>query len=205
MTIAWLFFAAVGTTTARHFKQLMPNTKPFGLPLWFALHRPAMYLCVLLSLAGALFTYLYVGGFCGFLVDGWNPHPILGILTLVGAIAQPIMAFFRPHPGEGKRWLFNIAHLSVGWSTFALAEATVTLGTHLKALVMPRWAMLLMYAFIAYDLIMDGSLESIRYKIKRDGESPQLAQTKSVLWAGHIGVCLVVASAMLIAIYGVAT
>ena len=29
-------------------------------------------------------------------------HPITGIIVLVLAVIQPIMALFRPHPGEAK-------------------------------------------------------------------------------------------------------
>ena len=29
-------------------------------------------------------------------------HPITGIIVLVLAVIQPIMALFRPHPGEDK-------------------------------------------------------------------------------------------------------
>lgn len=29
-------------------------------------------------------------------------HPVTGIIVLVLAVIQPIMALFRPHPGEAK-------------------------------------------------------------------------------------------------------
>jgi hypothetical protein len=32
-----------------------------------------------------------------------NPHPIFGLFVFLGALAQPIMAFFRPHPGTNYR------------------------------------------------------------------------------------------------------
>ena len=37
-------------------------------------------------------------------------HPITGIIVLVLAVIQPIMALFRPHPGEAKYvdWLTSV-------------------------------------------------------------------------------------------------
>ena len=77
-------------------------------------------------------------------------HPITGIFVLVLAVIQPIMAVFRPHPGEEKyvwrvffsffslmypqcscslllvllffrRYIFNWAHRGVGLSALILA------------------------------------------------------------------------------------
>lgn len=43
-----------------------------------------------------------------------NPHAILGTVTTILCFFQPIGAYFRPHPGTQKRFIFNWAHWLVG-------------------------------------------------------------------------------------------
>jgi len=32
-----------------------------------------------------------------------NPHAAVGMVSIVGVVVQPIMAYFRPHPGTENR------------------------------------------------------------------------------------------------------
>ena len=42
-------------------------------------------------------------------------HPITGIIVLVLAVIQPIMALFRPHPGEAKYVDFFLRYFLYSW------------------------------------------------------------------------------------------
>ena len=43
-----------------------------------------------------------------------NPHPALGLVCVITAFIQPLMALLRPHPESDKRWMFNVAHWLFG-------------------------------------------------------------------------------------------
>ncbi|PFX26311.1 putative ferric-chelate reductase 1 [Stylophora pistillata] len=86
-------------------------------------------------------------------------HPITGILVLVLAVIQPIMAAFRPHPGEEKRYIFNWAHRGVGLSALILAVVTVFFGLRLPDSRLGDPALYFMIAYcvalilvVAYDI-----------------------------------------------------
>jgi hypothetical protein len=48
-------------------------------------------------------------------------HAMVGILAVVLAWFQPIMAVFRCHPGGTFRFIFNYLHFAAGISAWALA------------------------------------------------------------------------------------
>ena len=54
-----------------------------------------------------------------------NGHAAVGMAAFVLAFIQPFMAFIRPHPNDSKRWIFNIAHQSVGLSAILLSFVTI--------------------------------------------------------------------------------
>lgn len=93
-------------------------------------------------------------------VDGWvsesiseNPHPLIGCITtgclkflfelwffeciitciseIVLAFIQPFMAMMRPLPNAPNRYIFNWAHMLVGYSAHILASKLYSLVTSL--------------------------------------------------------------------------
>ncbi len=54
-----------------------------------------------------------------------NGHAAVGMAAFVLAFIQPFMAFLRPHPDSSKRWIFNIAHQSVGLSAILLSFVAI--------------------------------------------------------------------------------
>ncbi|KAJ7388047.1 DOMON domain-containing protein frrs1L [Desmophyllum pertusum] len=124
MTIAWVLFAFVGLFTARYMRQVWEPTELFGVKAWFAVHRTLMTLTVLLTVTGIIVIFVQVNGWS----VGAGPHPYLGIIVLVLALAQPIMAAFRPHPGEPRRNIFNWAHRIVGTTALILGVVTIYFG-----------------------------------------------------------------------------
>ncbi|KAJ7379080.1 DOMON domain-containing protein frrs1L [Desmophyllum pertusum] len=124
MTITWVLFASVGLFTARYMRKVWEPTHLLGLKAWFAFHRILMTLSVLLTVTGVIVIFVHVNGWS----DGAGPHPYFGIVVLVLALAQPIMAAFRPHPGEPRRNIFNWAHRIVGITALNLGVVTIYYG-----------------------------------------------------------------------------
>ncbi|KAM7431939.1 DOMON domain-containing protein frrs1L [Porites harrisoni] len=98
MTLAWLLFAFVGLFTARYMRQVWEPTKLLGEKAWFTVHRTLMIITLLLTITGTIVIFVFIDGYS----SSAQPHPSLGIVTIALALIQPIMAAFRPHPGEPK-------------------------------------------------------------------------------------------------------
>lgn len=147
MTAAWLFSASLGILFARYFRLTWVGRQLMGKDLWFVvspaspyLHRSLFqfvtyYVCyvtrqfhrILMVLTWALTLVAVVLIFVE--LDGWtsvpistNPHSLIGMIVTVLAFIQPIMAYFRPHPGTPRRFIFNWAHWLVGNSAHILAS-----------------------------------------------------------------------------------
>lgn len=67
-----------------------------------------------------------------------NPHPVIGLVTIILALVQPIMALMRPHPGTKNRPIFNWAHWAVGNSAFILGVTAIFLAGNLAAISIPK-------------------------------------------------------------------
>ena len=87
--------------------------------------RLLMSSTVIFSLMGLLFVVIEKKGFEPIALGG--AHPVLGLITLLLAVTNPIMALFRPHPGTTHRPIFNWAHWAVGNSAHLLAVVTIFL------------------------------------------------------------------------------
>ena len=51
-----------------------------------------------------------------------NAHAAVGLASCCLAFVQPFMAFLRPAPDSGKRWIFNWAHRTVHHRTIGLSN-----------------------------------------------------------------------------------
>ena len=87
--------------------------------------RLLMSSTVIFSLMGLLFVAIQKSGFDPIALGG--AHPVVGLVTLLLAVTNPIMALFRPHPGTPHRPIFNWAHWAVGNSAHLLAVVTIYL------------------------------------------------------------------------------
>ncbi|CAH3043688.1 unnamed protein product, partial [Porites lobata] len=124
MTLAWLLFAFVGLFTARYMRQVWEPTKLLGEKAWFTVHRTLMIITLLLTITGTIVIFVFIDGYS----SSAQPHPSLGIVTIALALIQPIMAAFRPHPGEPKREIFNWCHRIVGIGALVMAIVTIDYG-----------------------------------------------------------------------------
>ena len=84
-----------------------------------------MSLTVFFSLLGLLLVVIEKSGFDPIALGG--AHPIVGLLTVLFAVTNPIMALFRPHPGTTNRPIFNWAHWAVGNTAHVLSVVTIFL------------------------------------------------------------------------------
>jgi hypothetical protein len=78
-----------------------------------------------------------------------NGHAAVGMAAYVLAFIQPFMAFFRPHPDNKNRPIFNVAHLSVGMSAILLSFVAIGLATKFPTLKLENGRYLLA-AFAAF-------------------------------------------------------
>merc|ERR1719369_154587 len=115
MLMAWLGCAGAGMIMARYFKQTWKGKQIFGADRWFQAHRLFMVSAVILTVAAVVVIVIEVG-VTPLNIEhlSTNAHPIIGLICVILAIIQPIMAAFRPHPGDSGRKLFNWAHWGVG-------------------------------------------------------------------------------------------
>jgi len=98
MVIAWVGFASIGIFMARYMKVAFGEKVLLGTKVWFTFHRSLMILTVLFTIISIIIIFVHAGRW----TKEAGAHPITGIIVLVLAVIQPIMAFFRPHPGEAK-------------------------------------------------------------------------------------------------------
>ncbi len=75
-----------------------------GKDWWFQAHRGLMSLALVLTVV-AFVVIASDKGFLDYSSDFIrdNPHPVVGMVTVLGVIVQPIMALFRCHPGTTFR------------------------------------------------------------------------------------------------------
>ncbi|KAJ7370789.1 DOMON domain-containing protein frrs1L [Desmophyllum pertusum] len=143
MVIAWVGFASIGIFMARYMKVAFGDKVLLGTKVWFTCHRSLMVLTVLVTIIAIIIIFVHAGRW----TEEAGAHPITGIIVLVLAVIQPIMALFRPHPGEANRYIFNWAHRGAGLSALILAVVTVFLGIRLPGASLDDSAL---YAMIAY-------------------------------------------------------
>ncbi|XP_031550577.1 ferric-chelate reductase 1-like isoform X2 [Actinia tenebrosa] len=130
MTLAWMCFAAIAIFMARYMRLVWEDEKLLGQKVWFTVHRGLMILVIIFNTIGIVLIFVHRKGWS----EGIGAHPYTGIITFGLALIQPIMAFFRPHPDEAKRYIFNWAHRTVGLSALVLGVVTLFLAVFIKFL-----------------------------------------------------------------------
>lgn len=114
MALAWLLFAPIAIWTAGTMKCV--DKKLFGTDIWFTIHRAFMVATVIFTIIGILTVFSFKDWKWIEKKDSYNAnrHAIFGITTMVIAIINPIMAFFRPGKEAKHRKIFNFAHGILG-------------------------------------------------------------------------------------------
>ncbi|XP_067036891.1 ferric-chelate reductase 1-like isoform X2 [Acropora muricata] len=143
MTLPWTLFAFVGLFTARYMRQVWQPTKIWGKDAWFTVHRVLMTTTVLLTVTGTILIFVKVKGWS----SGAGAHPICGMIAIILAVIQPIMAALRPSPNAPKREIFNWSHRIVGTVALVMAVVSIYLGLNQNQVGLGKQAL---YAVIAF-------------------------------------------------------
>uniref|UniRef100_A0A0N7ZMX6 Ferric-chelate reductase n=1 Tax=Daphnia magna TaxID=35525 RepID=A0A0N7ZMX6_9CRUS len=148
MVAAWMFAASCGILFARYFRLTWVGKQLGGKDLWFVFHRILMIITWLLTVIAFVLIFIELGGWTSLPVTT-NPHAVIGVVTTVLAFIQPFMAYFRPHPGTPKRFIFNWAHWLVGNSAHILGIVCIFLAVDLDKAAIPYWVNWLLVAYVA--------------------------------------------------------
>ncbi|KAK3098917.1 hypothetical protein FSP39_024269 [Pinctada imbricata] len=129
MVLAWIFCSSLGIVVARYCKDEWPNSKPWGIKMWFHIDVPS--------------DIAYSA-----------KHPILGITVMALTVINPVMAFLRVDANHPNRPIFNWAHRIVGTSAHIIAAVTVFFGLNLPKSNTPTTASYVMLGYaVTYVLI----------------------------------------------------
>uniref|UniRef100_A0A7E4VQU2 ascorbate ferrireductase (transmembrane) n=1 Tax=Panagrellus redivivus TaxID=6233 RepID=A0A7E4VQU2_PANRE len=133
--IGWFFCVSVAAFGARHLRDLAPSINPFGLKIWFHLHRTLNILGALLMIVGLMVI---------FIAHDWKwlgpkpnntrsntssvpMHTICGILSVIIAWIQPLNSMLRCGPSHPQRPVFNWGHRLAGIVSWLLAATTIAI------------------------------------------------------------------------------
>ncbi|KAI8786513.1 ferric-chelate reductase 1, partial [Biomphalaria glabrata] len=161
MTFAWMFFASSGLFIARHGRAMFNNSKPFGILVWFHIHRFSMIMTALLTLVGFALILVESKGYSKIPDSPGNKswyrmlHPPIGIVLVVMTFVNPIMALFRPEPKAPSRSKFNWIHWGIGILAYILSYGLILIGLDLTKSQSDVEAIYVVFAFIAYHVVME--------------------------------------------------
>ncbi|XP_046453170.1 putative ferric-chelate reductase 1 homolog [Daphnia pulex] len=136
MVIAWLMAASTGLLMPRYMKKTWVGKQFMKKDLWFVYHRGLMVLAWTLTVIGFIIIFVDVDGWVSESVSE-NPHPLIGCITTVLAFIQPFMALMRPMPNAPNRYIFNWAHMLVGYSAHILAITCIFLAVEMEEAELP--------------------------------------------------------------------
>ncbi|XP_078575179.1 putative ferric-chelate reductase 1 isoform X2 [Branchiostoma floridae x Branchiostoma japonicum] len=156
MMIAWICTASVGVLMARFFKHLWPEDTLCKEKVWFAIHRAMMITTVVLTIIAFILIMTYNNWLWAFHAGA---HAIVGIIVVILALINPLMALARPHPDQPKRFIFNWAHWGVGTVARILGVVAIFLGMDLAALDLPPAATFIMVGWVIWHALAEIVLE----------------------------------------------
>ncbi|XP_072023870.1 putative ferric-chelate reductase 1 [Amphiura filiformis] len=159
MVAAWILFASLGITLARFYKNIWPNQHICGKPVWFVMHVLFMTLTLMCTVTAFVIIFIQKRRFLEFSEDLSGLlrflHAVLGTVVTCLVILNPIMAVFRPQPGEPRRFIFNWAHWGVGTTAQLIGLITICLGVGYRSarpLIagLPEYLFWVVIVFLAY-------------------------------------------------------
>ncbi|XP_048586812.1 ferric-chelate reductase 1 isoform X2 [Nematostella vectensis] len=166
MLIAWVGFATVGMATARYMRTFWGDSKIMSLLVWFQIHRSCMVIVVLSTIISTILVFVYVGGWSEI-----GAHAYIGIAVLVLAVLQPMIAVFRPHPGDDKRYIFNMVHQTIAFIASVLGIVNCFLGV--EALTEThRSGFVVMIIFVVVNFLLTVAFEVYMWKDKSKPPPP---------------------------------
>ncbi|CAG5118787.1 unnamed protein product [Candidula unifasciata] len=159
MTLAWMFFASCGLVIAKHGRSMFNNCKPFGIHVWFHIHRFCMVITALLTILGCVIIVIESKGYS---VIPETPgkayrvlHPPLGLILVIVTLVNPLIALFRPDPKSPSRPVFRWSHWGIGIFAWATSFVLIVIGLDLNKSQGEVEAIYVVFGFIAYQLAID--------------------------------------------------
>ncbi|XP_059139837.1 ferric-chelate reductase 1-like [Physella acuta] len=161
MTFAWMLFASSGLFIARHGRSMFNNSKPYGLLVWFHVHRFCMTMTALLTMLGFVLVLVESKGYSKIpdtpSEKSWYRmlHPPIGLVLIIMTFVNPLMALFRPDIKAPSRKHFNHIHWGIGQLAWILSIALILIGLDLNKSQSDIEAIYVVFAFIAYHVLME--------------------------------------------------
>ncbi|CAF1601840.1 unnamed protein product [Rotaria magnacalcarata] len=172
MIFTWILIASTGVLISRYFKVSWANSFICGKAAWFASHRFIMSVAAILTILGFFFVLAFLKG--AWVAKGSTrqyAHSVTGAIVISLAFFQPFIALFRCEPDSRFRFIFNLVHAFVGFSSFILATTTLFLATYFEIFkdhkgrtMMIIWSIWVALIFISFEIIQS-------YYRKKAGES----------------------------------
>jgi hypothetical protein len=166
MLIGWMMCASTAILLVKYYKRMWPNTKVCGAPLWLAVHRCLMLICLVCTLIGFILIFIHVGGYSQMPDYPEKAHPPLGICVMILVLINPILSIFRCSPDVSPptkpskyRPIFNWIHWLFGTVGFVLQMPAILIGLNLHKAFVPSWATWIITAFLLFHLIIELLLE----------------------------------------------
>ncbi|GMR37116.1 hypothetical protein PMAYCL1PPCAC_07311, partial [Pristionchus mayeri] len=135
MMLAWLIFVPIAAIFARFLRAHWPTKKPFGLAIWFHVHRTCNFLACLVIIAGFVCIFIeadwkWRGVWSGSGNYWLATHSTVGIIACVLAWLQPFISLLRCDPQNPRRPVFNWIHRLIGVTAFLLAVTAVAIAAN---------------------------------------------------------------------------
>ncbi|EFO25902.2 hypothetical protein LOAG_02587 [Loa loa] len=187
MLVGWMSLIPSGIAAARYLREHWPETKPFGLKIWFHIHRTMNYLAVILVIVGVLSVFIgkewrWTGPSISKTIQrnfsAGSFHSIIGAIATGIMLIQPVGALLRCDEESKFRTVFNWLHRIFGFLSFLLAQIAIILSVIFFRLWIARWAAIVLYVLylilIAFLLFLMKKTNSLKRQ-----------QNTSVTYAGR--------------------
>jgi hypothetical protein len=144
MIVAWLLLSTTGIFTGRFMRNVLGKKG-----VWFKIHMYSQMGAVILTLAGYVYITLRVRDVRGKSqvfeedIDDGNPHRMMGFTVFILSLVQLCLGLARnlisgkpqnkndPNDHGPNRWLFQLLHITIGYTSWILGIISVWYGIEL--------------------------------------------------------------------------
>lgn len=159
MIIGWMMCASTALILAKYYKPMWPNNRICGVKVWFANHRGLMIVSLFATVIAFIIIFVHCDGYSKMPDLPAKAHPILGIITTILCVLNPLIAICKCSEKSDKRPIFNWIHWFIGTCATVLATPTLFIGMNLPKAHVPWWVTWVLVAFMLFHLIVELMLE----------------------------------------------
>ncbi|VDM37272.1 unnamed protein product [Toxocara canis] len=176
MLAAWFFVIAVAIASARYLRGFLPSKTPFGLRIWFHIHRTLNVIGVIAMLVAVFFAFMGKGWrWTGPAVgrseaSNTSPgaiHSLIGAVSVCLAVLQPIGGLLRCAPDARARPIFNWMHRISGMLAFILAAIAILIAAIFFHVWSSRiWAIIfiMFYILLVILFLIAAEVAALKYR-----------------------------------------